>query len=80
MIGAASTIGGKMTDRLESSSLVWHRSKRPCESGACAEAARMRDVVLLRSDLDPDATVALRHDEWKELLSALKNGDLDDVW
>ena len=78
MIAAASTIGGKMTDRLESS-LVWHRSKRPCESGACAEAARMGDVVLLRSDLDPDVTVALRHDEWKELLSALKKGDFDDV-
>ena len=78
MIGAASTIGGKMTDRLETG-LVWHRSKRPCESGACAEAARMGDVVLLRSDLDPDVTVALRHDEWKELLSALKKGDFDDV-
>jgi len=78
MIGAAITIGGKMTDRLETS-LVWHRSKRPCESGACAEAARTGDVVLLRSDLDPDVTVALRYDEWKGLLGALKNGDFDEV-
>ena len=78
MIGAASTIGGKMTDRLEGS-LVWHRSKRPCESGACAQAARIGDVVLLRGDLDPDVTVALRYDEWKGLLSALKNGDFDGV-
>jgi hypothetical protein len=78
MIGAASTIGGKMTDRLETG-LVWHRSKRPCESGACAEAAHRGDVVLLRSGLDPDVTVALRYDEWKGLLRALKNGDFDDV-
>ena len=78
MIGATSTIGGKMIDRLETS-LVWHRSKRPCESGACAEAARISDVVLLRSDLDPDVTAALRYDEWKGLLSALKNGDFDGV-
>jgi hypothetical protein len=78
MIGAASTIGGKMTNRLETS-LVWHRSKRPCESGACAEAVRMGDVVLLRSDIDPDVTVAFRYDEWKGLLSALKNGDFDEV-
>lgn len=78
MIGAASTVGGKMTDRLETG-LVWHRSKRPCESGACAEAARMGDVVLLRSDLDPDVTAVFRFDEWKGLLSALKNGDFDDM-
>jgi len=67
-----------MTDRLETG-LVWHRSKRQCESGACADAAPMGDVVVLRSNLNPEVTVALRHDEWNELLIAMKNGDFDDV-
>ena len=58
---------------------MWHRSKRQCESGACAEAVRKGDVVVLRSNLNPEVTVALRHDEWNELLIAMKNGDFDDV-
>jgi hypothetical protein len=78
MIGAVSAIGGKMTDRLETG-LVWHRSKRPCESGACAEAAGNDDVVFLRSTLSPDATFALRRDEWEALLFAIKEGDFDRV-
>jgi hypothetical protein len=67
-----------MTDRLETS-LVWHRSKRQCESGACAEAAGNDDVVWLRSSLNPHATFALRRDEWKALLDAVKEGDFDAV-
>lgn len=67
-----------MTDRLETG-LVWHRGKSRCESGACAEAARNGDVVLLRSTLNPGATVAFHHDEWNELLAAMKKGDFDNV-
>lgn len=67
-----------MTDRLETG-LVWHRGKSRCEGGACAEAARKGDVVLLRSTLNPDAAVAFRRDEWEELLVAMKNGDFDKV-
>lgn len=78
MIRAASTIGGKMTDRLETG-LVWHRGKRRCESGACAEAAGSHGVVFLRSTLSPDATFALRRDEWDALLLAVKEGDFDSV-
>ena len=67
-----------MTDRLKTG-LVWHRGKRRCESGACAEVARKGDVVLLRSTLNPDVTVAFRRDEWKELLVAMKEGDFDKL-
>ena len=67
-----------MTDRLETG-LVWHRGKSRCESGACAEAARSGDVVLLRSTLNPDAALALRHDEWDQLRADMKEGDFDNV-
>ena len=67
-----------MTDRLETG-LVWHHSKRLCESGACVEAAGDDDVVFLRSTLSPDATFALRRDEWEALLLAMKEGDFDNL-
>jgi hypothetical protein len=78
MIGAVGSIGGKMTGRLETG-LVWHRGKSRCEGGACAEAARKGDLVLLRSTLNPDVTLPLRLDEWEELLIEMKNGDFDNV-
>jgi hypothetical protein len=78
MIGAVSSIGGNMTDRLETG-LVWHRGKRRCEGGACAEAASKGDVVLLRSTLNPDATLALRRDEWDQLRADMKEGNFDEV-
>lgn len=67
-----------MTDRLDIG-LVWHCGKRRCESGACAEAARNGDIVLLRSTLNPDVTVAFRRDEWQGLLAAIKEGDFDNL-
>jgi hypothetical protein len=74
-IGVAKVIGGKMIDRLETG-LVWHRS---CESGACVEAAKAGEVVLLRSTLNPEAPVTLRRDEWFEFLAGVKKGDFDDL-
>ena len=58
---------------------MWHRGKSRCESGACAEAARNGDVVLLRSTLNPDATLALRHDELGSATGRYEGGDFDNV-
>jgi hypothetical protein len=69
MIGAASVIGGN-NDRQAGNRLGVRRG----ESGVCAEAAGNDDVVYLRNTLSPDATFALRRDEWEALLFAVKEG------
>ena len=66
-----------MADRR--SELIWHRSKT-CESGACAEVAATGDSVMIQSSAYPEAApVTLSHAEWREFLTALKDGVFDHL-
>jgi len=58
--------------------LTWHRVK-PCDGGACVEAASLDKAVLMRSSLIPSATLTLSRDEWNAFLVAAKAGHFDAV-
>ena len=65
-------VGGVVSDH------VWHRG-RLCEGGACVEIASGHEGVMLRSTLNPDAPLAMSHDEWQAFLADAKAGLFDEV-
>jgi len=70
---------GAVVDGRPTDELTWHRGK-PCDGGACVEAAALDEAVLLRSSLSPDgATLTLSRDEWHEFIVAAKAGHFDAV-
>jgi hypothetical protein len=66
-------VDGRPTDEL-----AWHRG-RPCDGGACVEAASLDGAVLVRSSLVPDMTLTLSREEWHEFIVAAKAGHFDAV-
>jgi Domain of unknown function (DUF397) len=57
--------------------LEWYKG-RPCESGACVEAAAADDAVLIRSTAHPDdAPFTMSRDEWREFVAGVKDGLFD---
>jgi hypothetical protein len=57
---------------------LWRTGKRS-ESGSCIEVATVGDVVLIRSSLNRDTSVAMTRDEWQGFLIAVKDGDFDSI-
>ncbi len=65
--------GGQAAD------LAW-RSGRPCESGACVEAAATGEAVLVRSNTDPDGVrLTLSPQEWAAFVASVKDGLFDSL-
>jgi Domain of unknown function (DUF397) len=59
--------------------LTWQQG-RQCDSGACVEAARAADCVLLRSSTDPDGvSLPLSGDEWSAFIESVKDGLFDGL-
>jgi len=65
-------VGGESVDEPR-----WRRARR-CDSGKCVEIGILGDLVLIRSSADPDGMlVTLSHEEWREFVARVKNGDFD---
>ncbi|HTU77075.1 MAG TPA: DUF397 domain-containing protein [Trebonia sp.] len=58
--------------------LSWHKG-RQCDGGACVEIAVAGEQVLLRSTEAPGALVSLSRAEWRDFLTAAKEGLLDHL-
>lgn len=71
IISLGEVVDGRATDEL-----VWYRGK-PCDGGACVEAALLDETVLLRSSSVPGVTLILSRDEWNTFLVAAKAGHFD---
>lgn len=52
---------------------------RKCEAGACGQAARAVDGVLLRSSLRPDETITFTDAEWRSFVRAICDGDFVEL-
>ncbi|MFD0273831.1 DUF397 domain-containing protein [Kitasatospora sp. NPDC127111] len=57
--------------------LEWERPKACADGASCPEVAVSADTVYLRSSLQPDAVAQLTTAEWRDLLSAIRNGEFD---
>lgn len=58
-------------------SLPWIRPAACANASNCPEVAITPDTVYLRSSLQPDAVAQLTTDEWRDLLSGIRNGEFD---
>jgi hypothetical protein len=68
-----------LVDAGPASELTWQQG-RQCDSGACVEAARAADGVLLRSSTDPDGVrLPLSGDEWSAFIESVKDGLFDGL-
>jgi hypothetical protein len=54
----------------------WRRSTA-CEAGTCAEVKFDGDDVLLRSSLNPDATIRLTAEEWRVFRAGIVAGEFE---
>ncbi|MFJ1934993.1 DUF397 domain-containing protein [Kitasatospora sp. NPDC088160] len=57
--------------------LHWKRPKACADGNSCPEVAIGPDVVYIRSTLLPDAIAQLTPTEWRDLVSAIRSGELD---
>jgi hypothetical protein len=63
----------------QAAELTWH-SGRPCDSGACVEAAATGEAVLVRSTSDPDGgRLTLSPQEWAAFVASVKEGLFDSL-
>ncbi|MBO1420188.1 DUF397 domain-containing protein [Streptomyces sp. FH025] len=56
---------------------TWKRPKACADANSCPEVAMGPDAVFVRSSLRPDAIAQLTADEWRDLVSAIRNGEFD---
>lgn len=76
---AFSITGGVLVAGGLAGGLEWHKG-RPCESGACIEAAAVDDAVMIRSTANPGRTpLTMSRDEWREFLAGVKDGLFDGL-
>jgi hypothetical protein len=62
----------------DSRSLVWRRSRRCGEAGACVEIARYDGGVALRDSKNPDgAVLRFGRTEWVAFVDGLRKGDFE---
>ncbi|MFF2042256.1 DUF397 domain-containing protein [Kitasatospora sp. NPDC058170] len=57
--------------------LSWIRPTACANANNCPEVAITADTVYLRSSLQPDAIAQLTRDEWRSLLSGVRNSEFD---
>lgn len=76
---AFSITGGVLVASGLAGELEWHKG-RPCESGACVEAAAVDDAVMIRSTAHPDdPPLTMSRDEWGEFIAGVKDGLFDGL-
>ncbi|MBD0692508.1 DUF397 domain-containing protein [Streptomyces sp. CBMA123] len=56
---------------------TWIRPSACSNAGNCPEVAIAPDAVYIRSSLLPDAIAQLTPTEWRDLVSAIRNGEFD---
>ncbi|MEV7185389.1 DUF397 domain-containing protein [Kitasatospora sp. NPDC093102] len=57
--------------------LHWKRPEACPDGNSCPEVAIGPDAVYVRSSLRPDAIAQLDVSEWRDLVSAIRNGEFD---
>ncbi|MBV2154118.1 DUF397 domain-containing protein [Kitasatospora sp. SUK 42] len=57
--------------------LAWTRPTSCANANNCPEVAIADGTVYVRSSLLPDAVAQLTPDEWRDLVSAIRNGEFD---
>ncbi|MGV9268833.1 DUF397 domain-containing protein [Kitasatospora sp. NPDC003701] len=57
--------------------LDWQRPSACGDGNNCPEVAITPDAVYLRSSLHPTSVAQLTTDEWRDLLTAIRNGEFD---
>ncbi|MEU8920975.1 DUF397 domain-containing protein [Kitasatospora sp. NPDC048545] len=57
--------------------LHWKRPEACADSNACPEIAMGPGAVYVRSSLLPEAVAQLTPAEWRDLVSAIRNGEFD---
>ncbi|MFI9330660.1 DUF397 domain-containing protein [Kitasatospora sp. NPDC052868] len=57
--------------------LAWRKPGACGDGNNCAEVAVTHDAVYVRSSLRPSAIAQLTTDEWRDLLSGIRNGEFD---
>ncbi|MFD8705255.1 DUF397 domain-containing protein [Kitasatospora sp. NPDC059648] len=55
----------------------WIRPNACSNASNCPEVAVTSDAVYVRSSLLPDAVAQLTPTEWRDLVSAIRNGEFD---
>ncbi|AUY51622.1 DUF397 domain-containing protein [Streptomyces sp. CB01881] len=56
---------------------LWMRPTACANSNNCPEVAITSDTVYLRSSLSPSSIAQLTKDEWRVLLTGIRNGEFD---
>ncbi|MEU6970111.1 DUF397 domain-containing protein [Kitasatospora aureofaciens] len=56
---------------------AWQRPTACGDGNNCPEVAIAPDAVYVRSSLLPDAVARLTPSEWRDLVSAIRNGEFD---
>ncbi|MGW2375182.1 DUF397 domain-containing protein [Kitasatospora sp. NPDC001683] len=55
----------------------WIRPSACSNAGNCPEVAVTSDAVYVRSSLLPDSVAQLTPTEWRDLVSAIRDGEFD---
>jgi hypothetical protein len=50
-----------------------------CDGGACIEVAGFNEAIIMRTSANPDATLTMSRDEWREFLAGAKAGLFDEL-
>ncbi|WBP88691.1 DUF397 domain-containing protein [Kitasatospora cathayae] len=58
-------------------SVHWKRPAACADANACPEVAIAPDAVYVRSSLLPDSVAQLTPTEWRDLVSAIRDGEFD---
>jgi len=67
--------GGVVGDE-SAGELIWHAG-RACDAGSCVEIAALRDLVMVRSTINPELTLTVTRAEWDQFLAGAKEGLFD---
>lgn len=57
--------------------LEWRRSER-CDGGTCIEVAEVDAVIMIRSSAEPDTSLSVSHDIWRDFVSRVQAGIFDE--
>jgi Domain of unknown function (DUF397) len=57
---------------------AWRRSSY-CQTGECAEVAKLDGMIVLRSSTAPSSVVRYTSEEWQALVRAIRAGEFADL-
>ena len=56
--------------------MEWRRGSR-CDGGTCIEVAELDAVIMIRDSAEPDTSLTLTHDVWRDFVSGVRAGLFD---